>query len=263
MDDALLTRRTLIKSGAVAGATLLIARPGWAFAGRPGVPSHLERSSYTGLTGDAFTASGGGGSASLTLDGVGDLPDAAAGAVDAFALAFSGAASAPLHQGIRTLSHPALGSFDVFVAAVERPDDRQRYEVVVDRSRGVPPSPAPSAPGATPAGGAPTVTTHRPTTHHIARRTVRHATLRRAGSGLTARLEFEPGAGVKRLQAIVIHHGHTLASTRRTVSGAHVAVHLRVARGGSRAVAGAYDLLTITTDHHGVATSQVTRVTLH
>ena len=88
MNDTPFTRRTLIKAGAAAGATLLLPID-LAVAGPSGDPAYLERSSYAGLTGSGFTARGTEQSVPLTLDAIGDLGDATPGAEDAFSLRFS------------------------------------------------------------------------------------------------------------------------------------------------------------------------------
>ena len=239
-------------------------------AGPSGDPAYLERSSYAGLTGPGFTARGTEQSVPLTLDAIGDLGDATPGAEDAFSLRFSAPAATALTQGIRTISHPSLGSFDVFIAPVAQPDARQGYEVIVDRSRGavrpVPAAPAEPAPAASvPAASAAAApgtpdAAARPATHHSVHRTVRHATLRRHAHGLDVGLEFEHGAAVRTVKAIVMHRGRTVTSGHRHVSGSHAGLHLTPHH---RAARGAYDLLTITTDRHGLVTSQVTPVTLH
>jgi hypothetical protein len=266
VNDAPFTRRTLIKAGAAAGATLLLPID-LAVAGPSGDPAYLERSSYAGLTGPGFTARGNEQSVPLTLDAIGDLGDAAPGAEDAFSLRFSAPAATALTQGIRTISHPSLGSFDVFIAPVAQPDARQGYEVIVDRSRGAV-RPAPTAPvEAAPAASAAATpdpsheaVVARPATRHPVHRTVRHATLRRHAHGLDVGLEFEHGAAVRTVKAIVMHRGRTVTSGHRHVSGSHAGLHLTPRH---RAARGAYDLLTITTDRHGLVTSQVTPVTLH
>jgi hypothetical protein len=79
------------------------------------------------------------------------------GSEDAFSLTFSG--DTTLDSGIHGLTHPQLGSFDLFVSPVETAD-RHRYEAVIDRSV-VPPSTPPADPATTPgtgtgAGDAPT-----------------------------------------------------------------------------------------------------------
>jgi hypothetical protein len=49
-------------------------------------------------------------------------------------LAFSGPLGAALDGGTHAVTHPALGSFELFVSGVEQPRSDRRYEAVVDRS---------------------------------------------------------------------------------------------------------------------------------
>ena len=139
-----LTRRTLLRSGAVAAATTLVGVRPWApaRAAAAAPAAHLLRSSYTGLTGQSFATE----SIGLRLLSVSDLAGAAirpslAGSEDAFALAFSGPLDAALETGTHTLRHAELGTFELFVSPVEQPRTDRRYEAVVDCSVGVPKSP--------------------------------------------------------------------------------------------------------------------------
>ena len=140
-----LTRRALLGAGAAGAAALAGLRTAAPAAAAPG---HLVRSSYAGLTGQRFTA----GPVALRLLSVTDVAGAAAdarlaGSQDAFALAFSGPLGQPLPAGIHTFRHPSLGAVQLFVSPVEAPRADRRYEVVVDRSVGVPKS-VPQAPAA-------------------------------------------------------------------------------------------------------------------
>ena len=136
-----LTRRDLLHAGAAAGvaAALSGAVPVLA-AAASGPPSHLRRSAYAGLEGTAFTTAGPDGAAvTLRLSSVDDLVRAArerqlTGSDDAFALLFAGRPDRRLAAGTRTLQHPALGTFALFLTPVGRAAEDQAYEVVVDRS---------------------------------------------------------------------------------------------------------------------------------
>ena len=59
-----------------------------------------------------------------------------AGSEDAFVLAFAGPLDAALEGGTHAVTHPALGTFELFVSAVEQPQSERRYEAVIDRSVG-------------------------------------------------------------------------------------------------------------------------------
>jgi hypothetical protein len=144
--NRLTRRRALQLGGLTALATALrVAPPAVAAA----TPSHLRRSTYTGLSSRDFTAGG----APLRLVEVADLgPAALAGHEDAFLLAFSGSG---LGQGIHTLTHPELGSFELFLVPA---GPAGRHQAVIDRSVGapaadeVPTTPPPAPPPAPPAG---------------------------------------------------------------------------------------------------------------
>ena len=131
-----LTRRSLLRTGALATvATVAGLRP-WAAAGaEAAVASHLRRASYTPLIGQRFAV----GPIRLRLLSVADVAGAAvdtslAGSDDAFVLTFGGPLAPVLESSTRTLRHTRLGSFDLFLSPVNKPRKNQRYEAVVDRS---------------------------------------------------------------------------------------------------------------------------------
>src|SRR3954463_1818882 len=133
-----LSRRSLLRLGAAAGAGTLVGIRPWATASAAaasGSAGHLLRSSYTGLTGQSFALASG----KLRLLSVSDVAGAAvkkslAGSEDAFVLAFSRPLDAVLEAGTLTLSHAELGAFELFVSPVGRPRRDRRYEAVIDRS---------------------------------------------------------------------------------------------------------------------------------
>ena len=130
-----LTRRSLVRAGALAVAATLVGLRPWAAAPAAAAPGHLLRSSYEGLAGEGFRV----GSADLRLLSVDDLAGAAverslAGSEDAFVLVFAGPLDAALDGGTHSVTHPALGGFELFVSEVERPQSERRYEAVIDRS---------------------------------------------------------------------------------------------------------------------------------
>jgi hypothetical protein len=167
--DSGLTRRSLLRAGAGAGAAVAIGvRPWAAAAATAGTAGYLTRSAYAGLEGTSFNVETGGEHVVLRLEAVADVAGAAtrrslAGSDDTFALTFSGPLAQPLDSGIHSLSHPALGSFELFASPVDQPEGSRRYEVVVDRSPPeqaarleVPSAPEPRAPAA---GGDPIAST--------------------------------------------------------------------------------------------------------
>jgi hypothetical protein len=147
-----LTRRSLLRTGALATAATLVGLERWAPARARAAASHLVRSSYAGLVGQRFAA----GPVELRLLSVADVAGAAgdpslAGSEDAFVLTFSGRLDAALEAGTHTLSNAELGTFELFLSPVEQPRDDRRYEAVVDRSVGVPRHPPQRATPAEPA----------------------------------------------------------------------------------------------------------------
>jgi hypothetical protein len=160
---------------------ILGLRPWEASPALAAAPGHLRRSAYTGLEGSTFAVAGA-APQSVRLLSISDVAGAASqgrlvGSDDAFVLTFAGGVSSPLASGIHALSHPWLGSFDVFVSPVDVPAGDQRYEVLVDRSVGAPkppPEPAASKPAA-PGSANPVA---RPARRPLRRRRVRRVSRR-------------------------------------------------------------------------------------
>jgi hypothetical protein len=130
-----LTRRSLLHAGALGAAATFVGLQPWAAAPAAAAPGHLRRSSYIGLVGEGFSV----GSADLRLLSIDDLAGATvdkslAGSEDAFVLAFSGPLDAALEGGTHSVSHPALGRFELFVSEVGQPQFERRHEAVIDRS---------------------------------------------------------------------------------------------------------------------------------
>jgi hypothetical protein len=137
VDRSLITRRSLLRTGAAATAAMMLGVRPWAAAPATAASGrHLIRSSYTGLARVSFAV----GTGKVRLRSVSDVAGAAvdkslAGRDDAFVLTFCGALSQPLESGTHTLSHPELGTFELFLSPVARPSTECRYEAVIDRSR--------------------------------------------------------------------------------------------------------------------------------
>ncbi|HEY4095925.1 MAG TPA: hypothetical protein VGM33_10460 [Baekduia sp.] len=149
-----ITRRSLLRTGATATAAVIVGVRPWdpaAAGAASAVATPLRRSDYAGLVGTDFAVADAPGAAMLRLAWVSDLArPALRGSEDAFSLTFSG--DTPLDSGIHGLTHPELGSFDLFVSPVETAE-RHRYEAVIDRSVVAPSSP-PAGPTTTPGTGA-------------------------------------------------------------------------------------------------------------
>ncbi len=271
MDD-LLTRRRLIQIGGSATAAAYLARfvaPAAAAAG--GVPGFLVRSSYAPLVGTPFAVTGG-AAAPLTLTAVSDLvraraEPALAGSEDAFALSFAGSPDAVLGSGIHELGHPALGTFSVFIAPVDRVVGTQEYEVVVDRSlpgavaaRQAPAPLAVPAAGAAPAAvtpASPGPTRAKPASRPHLTDT---ATVARRGGILTADLRVADGTPVVSVRASLTRGAVEYARAGRLLRG-HAAIRLPL-RERRPVTPGTYELRLTWTEGSGRQVATHRRVTL-
>jgi Domain of unknown function (DUF6916) len=242
------TRRTLLRTSGAAALLSLVGveavKPARARAASTSdAPMYLRRAGYSDLQGQSFDA----GAATLQLIEVSDLERARheralAGADDAFALVFSGPASHPLTQGVHTLRHPRLGSFDLFLVPVDQPDGNQRYEVVVDRTVKLGgSSPVPSAPAAAATPTPPAAKAHR---RRLLR--VRGHRLRR---GAVCELTFAKDAKVVTVEVWLMRRGHPYASVTRRVHGRR-SLRLRLPS-RHRLRAGRYVLVTAERDRSG------------
>jgi len=253
-----LTRRSLLRSGALAAAATL-AGGAWRTAPAAAAAGHLRRSAYDGLVGQRFAAAG----AELRLVSVTDLAGAAGdkslvGSEDAFALMFSAPLDAALGSGIHTVRHARLGRFELFVAPVGQPGADHRYEAVIDRSVGAPKSPprrrrtrdrAPEARAAAPAVAiAPR-----------GLRLLRRVALRRKGRGLRAAVVLRPGVDAVRVHACLIRRGKTIAVAARDVRDRRAVLRFRGVRDLRP---GRYTLLVTIVDDAGLIASRRRRVTL-
>jgi uncharacterized protein DUF6916 len=254
-----ITRRRLLQTGGMAAAGAMIGLPPRAAraAGAAGADSstaaYLRRSGYTALSSASFTAMAAGGSTPLTLTQVSDLTPTLAGADDAFSLAFTGPVSAPLPQGTHTLSHPALGAFDLFVVPVDEPRSDQQYQVIVDRSVALGTAAAPVPPqGAPGAGGSVGPHAAAIANHPVASESlVRHVSARRAGRGVLCELVLAPGAQVSFVRAWLMRGRHVLGVAEHRVHGHGRRISFRVGT-ARRVPSGHFELVIATTDTHGV-----------
>lgn len=283
MDDRsiTLTRRSALRAGSVAGVGLWIGlHPRLAFASTQttsatpaAVSTYLSRSTYTGLASTTFTDDA--SQALLQLDTVGDLADPAlAGSDDAFRLEFA-SSDVSLADGIRTLSHPELGQFSVFIGPVGAPAATATYEVIVDRSIDpqapiVPVAPASSTPAAPAPGGAPvaapgaapgsattppsgvsspasaqTPAEPQPDAHEAA---VLRIVARRTNHGLTVEVFLRPGTGVRSLRVGLRRGGRRLTGASAKVHGLHTRIELPTEH---RLPAGHYEAVVTASAAHG------------
>ncbi len=255
-----LTRRSFLRAGVATSAAALAGIRPWAPAPAAAAAGHLRRSSYEGLVGQGFTT----GSVELRLLSVADLAGAAAdkslaGSEDAFALTFSGPLGAPLEAGTHTFGHPGLGTFELFVAPVERPAGDRRYEAVVDRSVGAPKSPprraAAAAPYAASATAAPAAALAAPRGARLFRRVA----LRRTRRGARAVVDLRPGLDAARVHGRLMRRGKTVAVAGREVRGQRADLRFRAARD---LPAGRYTLFITLIDDAGLPATRRRRVTL-
>ncbi len=246
-----LTRRALLGAGAAGAATLAGLRTAAPAAAGPG---HLVRSAYAGLTGQRIAA----GPVALRLLSVADVAGAAVdarltGSQDAFALAFSGPLGQPLPAGIHTFRHPSLGAVELFVSPVETPRADRRYEVVVDRSVGVPRSvpQAPAAPELAAPLAAPAAAPRRG-------RLLRRIAARRTARGARVTVALLPSAGAVRVHGQLVRRGRVVAVANRAVHDRRAVLRFR----GRRLGAGRYTLVLTLVDEAGLLTERRRRVRL-
>ena len=254
-----LTRRSLLRTGALATAAMLAGAGPWRAAPAAAAAGHLRRSAYDGLVGQRFAAGG----VELRLLSVTDLAGAAvdkslAGSEDAFALTFSGPLDGAIEGGTRTLRHPRLGTFELFVAPVEQPRADRRYEAVIDRSVGAPKSPPKRVPASkaaprTAAPAAPAAAAPR------GARLLRRVALRRRGRGVRATIVLRRDVNAVRVHVTLMRRGKTIAAAERDVRDRRAVMRFRRARDLRP---GRYSLLVTIVDDAGLTTTRRRRVTL-
>jgi uncharacterized protein DUF6916 len=254
-----LTRRSLLRSGAIASAAALVGLRPWAAAPALAAQGHLLRSSYEGLVGHRFTA----GSIELTLLSVSDLAGAAvdaslSGSEDAFVLAFAGPLEPALEGGTLTLTHPGLGTFELFLSPVDAPAADRRYEAVVDRSVGAPKTPR-KRPAAAPAAAAAAGTAAAPAEARTLKRPVRRIALRRTARGARADLVLSATAGIERVYGRLARRGKTIAVAAGDVRGRRTALRFR---GAPNLAAGTYTVHLVLVDGQGRSVVRRRRVKL-
>jgi hypothetical protein len=225
-----ITRRRLVQASAAGAATLWLGSftklvPA---AGASQLTSELKRSTYLGLTDPGFKISIDGNTIPLQFAGVEDLPVAASvpalqGSDAAFSVRFVGSGFSPFTSGTRTLSHPELGTFDLFVSPVEARTATQSYEAVIDRTIRIPGvndegAPDPVDPGKR-GGGA---TSSKP----VAAAKIVKASLSRARSGRKVVADVTlSGSGASDVRALLLRRGKVVGTA--AVKGGRSRVRLR------------------------------------
>jgi hypothetical protein len=233
--------------GGTATAAMLVSGEAVVKAAVPGsgAPAYLRRSPYAGLSSPDFALTRGTTRAALRLEGISDL-QGAAGSDDAFSLAFSGPPN--VEQGISTLRHPELGNFELFLAPVDRSDQRQTYEAVINRSMGVPRQP----PGPQPQGDKP------PEAPRVRRALLRRVSARRTNKGVSCTVVLDPASNVEQVVAWLMRRDRVLAASSHRV-GARSRLTLRL-RTHRRLRARRYAVVVIATDADGQMSAARVRV---
>jgi hypothetical protein len=264
------TRRRLLQSGGAAAAIALIdLHPMTSALASSGAdssaPAYLRRSSYTPLADQDFTLSlADGTQQALKLFSISDLERAGlAGADDAFMLEFSGPTTQSAEQGIHTLMHPTLGSFELFSTPVDQPQSTQTYAVIVDRSIKIGSPQAPTSPSTTAdsaassqsslsSGSAASAHKRAPIAHESIFHSVR---VSRAAHGVVVEVSFAPGVHVTEIHAWLLRKHHPLGVASHHVKGDGARFQVPSTH---RLSSGEYEIKLIATDRHG-AKSGVSR----
>jgi hypothetical protein len=135
--QAKVTRRAVLGAGIGAAGVALIAWPtGLGSLLRLGARDHLSEASYRPLVGSVFRVNTVG--VDLQLIGVRHLGPLAVGRArltgkEHFALDFEGSGGDRVASSLHWLSHPELGSFQLFLTPVGRGGSVQRYEATINR----------------------------------------------------------------------------------------------------------------------------------
>jgi len=260
--DSGLTRRSLLRAGAGAGAAVVIGVRPWAAAAAAAgtAPGYLTRSGYAGLEGTSFTVETGAEPVVLRLEPIADVAGAAtsrslAGSEDSFALTFSGPLGSPLDSGIHTLRHARLGSFELFASPVDDPERSRRYEVVVDRS-------VPEDAALREARPAAELTGVEDSAQDVQDNQVvllRRASLRRAGRWLRCELVLGRSVDAERVRVRLMRNGQVLARASGAVQGGRAVLRLESER---PLTAARYTLVVTAVRADGTRTAQRRRVSV-
>jgi hypothetical protein len=138
------SRRNLLRTGALVGAAALVPRTVSAAVGKaapsraPLAASWPLRSTFAAQIGSTFVVNGRSlKPVRLMLAEVGDVPSArTAGTVgyeETFAVRFDGPAGLRLRQGTYELRHAALGTLQIFIVPVGSPAKVQAYEAIFNQ----------------------------------------------------------------------------------------------------------------------------------
>jgi hypothetical protein len=226
-----ITRRRLVQAGAAGAATVWLGGLSRFVpdAGASPLTASLKRSTYLGLADRGFKIAIDGSTVPLRLAGVEDLPVAASvpalqGSDAAFSVRFVGSGFSPFEGGTRTLSHPEIGTFQLFVSPVEARSATQTYEAVVDRTIRIPGineegAPEPVDPGKRGGGGA----SAKPAVAAGAK--IVKASLVRSRSGRKVVADVTLSSSGKEVRALLLRRGKVVG--KAAVKGGRARVRLR------------------------------------
>jgi hypothetical protein len=93
----------------------------------------LSRSTFAQMLGQTFTLTGPLGTMRATLDEVGDVVGAPAGADGRFSLLFRAPSTARTSDGTFTVANRRMGSQPLFLVPVDRGASAQLYQAIVNR----------------------------------------------------------------------------------------------------------------------------------
>jgi hypothetical protein len=94
----------------------------------------LSRSTFAPALGEDFTLTGPAGTVDATLDEVGDLVGAPAGAEGRFSLLFRAPSTVLAVDGIYNVANRRIGSWSLFLVPVDRGATARSYQAVVNRT---------------------------------------------------------------------------------------------------------------------------------
>jgi hypothetical protein len=138
-----ITRRSLLQKGALVAALSAVplsfsqaaeAESAGARTPRPARKVLLARSTFAPLLGSTFRMSGGGTNYDVVLAEIDDLiPASSTESENRFSLVFSSSPTRPRTEGIRTFHNDRIGSFDMFVAPIDRGAKALRLQSIINR----------------------------------------------------------------------------------------------------------------------------------
>ena len=124
------TRRSVLAGAAATAVVVMTPLRSWAHSGL----DTLSRSAFAPMLGQTFTLTGPLGTVRATLDEVGDLVGAPAGADGRFSLLFRAPSTVRAADGTYTVANRRLGSQSLFLVPVDRGASARLYQAIVNRT---------------------------------------------------------------------------------------------------------------------------------